>query len=208
MTASRQGLQCPAPPASDLAGFPTDWLGHKRHIWRVALEERNPWYFGNGRNRFDLESPLGTCYVAHDPFAALRETIGAGIKTVSQPFIESRRFFRLRVEKTLKVADVTTNKAVPFGVTSEISSTMDYECTQSWARSFADLSLRGVLYELRFSPAGSHGCAIFGPEGSQDGKVEEVLTIGEWAVDRLYADEEIEVARLPSSDEIVILKPD
>jgi hypothetical protein len=142
-----------------------------------------------------------------DELSALREAIGTDTTTLTPAFVEERRLFRLRVAKALQVADVVSNRAVPYGVTNEISSTTDYDCTRSWARAFEGLTMGGVQYRLRFSPSGSVGYAIFGPAGAHDFDVEEVLPIGERALNELYAEDEIEVRRLPRSDEIVIVEP-
>lgn len=151
---------------------------------------------------------MGTCYVAGDMLGALREVIGARIKTVEPSFVEERHFVEVRVEKSVKSADTKSNKAVPYGVTNELStSPSPYDCPQSWARAFAALGYRGVSYWLRFSPSPSIGYAIFDQEGAHDYPIKRSVPISEAILNRLYIDDEVQIVRIPRSNEIVIVEP-
>ncbi|MGN6634758.1 MAG: RES domain-containing protein, partial [Oryzihumus sp.] len=65
-------------PRTRLAGFPAYRLDPRTVLCRAHLAANGPWWFSHdGGGRFDLPAPRGTCYLATDPAAAVRERLGA-----------------------------------------------------------------------------------------------------------------------------------
>jgi hypothetical protein len=134
----------------------------------------DPWYFSSdGGGRFDLDSPLGTCYLASDKVGALREVLGpdyvAG-SVVAQVFFDQRRIWEATPTTmgwTQGIADLLDDRWDGLGLTNELFTTSDYPATHSWARCFQVTGWDGLRVRLRhlLSPDRA-GTALFGPEGA------------------------------------------
>ena len=68
--------------------------------------------------------------------------------------------------RDLHIADATSNAAIRFGVTSEISTTSDYDLTQRWAYALHSAGFDGIRYWARHEVAHVHACiAVFAQGG-------------------------------------------
>jgi hypothetical protein len=160
------------PPSGSLEGFP-GWTLRRTHIlYRAHKADANPWWFSSdGSGRFDLRWPYGTCYLASDAEAAVRERWGQRLLAlgyVPRRLAEDTELSELGAPKGDRVADLCAAAAAGFGVTREIGATGRYDITQAWAKAFGPSGARlpGVRYQPRFS-TDSRGWALglFGDAG-------------------------------------------
>ncbi len=203
---TRQRVTLGAPPGDGLAGFPRLHVDAAQPVYRIVRGGRGPWWFSSsGEGRFDLSAPLGTCYLALDPFSALLDVIGPDVCAglVSTAFFEERRVRELRLPRAHAFADVADRGSVAFGVTGELHTVTPYALPQRWARAFADAGFDGVRYRLRHDPAASpDGLAVFGPAGEQAWARGRERRIGRAIVDRLRRECGVRVAPVPHSSEL------
>ncbi|MCQ4122783.1 RES family NAD+ phosphorylase [Rhodococcus tibetensis] len=131
-----------------------------------------PWWFGTTLGgRFDLPGPDGTCYTAESELITLLETWG-GIQLIPSTEIAQRAISALAVHRELHVADATSNAAIQFGITSEISTTADYALTQQWAQALRAAGFDGIRYWARHEMTHVDAClALFAPSGDQTSTV-------------------------------------
>jgi hypothetical protein len=168
----RRRLQLRTPRGS-LAGFP-EWVLRPDRIWyRAHKAAAAPWWFSSdGSGRFDLRQPHGTCYLASDAEAAVRERWGEDLLAfgyVPVGLAERTEVSELRVRKGGRVADLCAGDAADFGVTREISTTGRYDITQAWANALGPLGegLLGVRYQPRLSSdSRSWALGLFGDSGA------------------------------------------
>lgn len=157
-----------APPSSDRlkAGFPSRTIRAGTKLYRTHRAELGPWWFnGNGYGRFDLTPPAGTCYGAESEVIAVLEK-WAGICLIPRTEVTRHMMSTLVVDRDVRVADVTSNAAISFGVTSEISTTADYDLTQQWANALRAAGFGGVRYWARHELTHRKACvALFGMHG-------------------------------------------
>jgi hypothetical protein len=121
------------------------------------------WFSHSGEGRFDLAAPLGTCYVAESAVVTLLATWG-GLQVVPDYVVARRDSSQLRLGDGVTVADLTSNLAVQYGVTSEVFTTTDHGLTQLWASALKQAGFGGIRYWARHDVAHTAGClALFGP---------------------------------------------
>jgi hypothetical protein len=162
-------------PRGSLAGFPSWTLRPDRALYRAHRTGAAPWWFSSdGSGRFDLPGPYGTCYLASDAEAAVRERWGEELLAlgyVSRTLAQGTELSELRVPKGTRLADLCAAAAAGFGLTREIGTTGRYDISQAWARALGPQGsrLRGVRYQPRLS-TDSQGWAVglFGPAGTAD----------------------------------------
>ena len=113
---------------------------------------------------------MGTCYFADQPEGCFLEVFKDFSAGVPKTEIQIRHLARVELERSLSIADCTSEKARAWGITAEIHSSPDYTRTQAWATAFARSGFDGICYYLRHDPA-QHllGIALFGPAGSPSG---------------------------------------
>ena len=160
MSRRRSALADPPTASGELSRLPRRNLREGTELVSVVRKGRGPWWFGNGGGgRFDLEAPQGTCYLALDLEGAVLEVLGPSRSgaVVSETFFQEREIRRLALPSKRSVANVTSDRAAGFGITLELSTTLDYDLTRAWARAWLRCGLEGVLYWLRHSPAGGPG---------------------------------------------------
>jgi hypothetical protein len=144
-------------PRGNLAGFPSWTLRPDRALYRAHRAGVSPWWFsGDGSGRFDLSGSHGTCYLASDAEAAVRERWGEellALGCVSRTLAHGTEVSELRVPKAARLADLCAAGAADFGVTREIGTTGRYEICQAWAKALGPggSGLLGVRYQPRFS---------------------------------------------------------
>lgn len=183
----------PKPAAELAAGFPraTDLNGpwYRAHSDRHLSEpDRGCWWFASytppatGSGRFDLASPNGTCYLADDVEAAVRERLGSkwGTRRYLTP-VALRGTVVSEVTPGVSVASVadTDNKNAVGFVTRELASGAPYNLTQRHAAAFHAAGFAGLLYRPRFTPGAVRALAVFGQEGPPN-PIRPATEVADW----------------------------
>lgn len=159
-------------PPSDalLVGFPRTTLKPTKKLYRSHRRENGPWWFSYEESgRFDLSAPHGTCYLADDATAALREGLGRAAVSgvVDAAELEDRVVSTLVVAEPMSLADTTSARAANHGMTKEISTDTPYSRTQEWAAAWFLKGFLGIRYAGRFSTSHTSRCfALFGRAGA------------------------------------------
>jgi hypothetical protein len=138
-----------------------------RQLFRVCRQNNATWWFSSdGSGRFDLEAPEGTCYLASDSYAAIREASRLGpvtprwcaereIRTAAPPDPEAR------------LAATTWKAAGRFGITNELIATVPYDLSRRWASAFRAQGFDGIRHQLRHDQRPrAGGISLFGPAGA------------------------------------------
>ncbi|MDJ0420776.1 MULTISPECIES: RES domain-containing protein [Rhodococcus] len=95
-----------------------------------------------------------------------------GIQLIPSPEIAQRVISAVVVNRELHLADATSNAAIGFGMTSEISTTTDYALTQQWPQALHAAGFDGIRYWARDEMTHVHACvALFAPSGDQTSTV-------------------------------------
>lgn len=170
---SRRRPALGSPP--DVSGFPRSRLRTDHLLYRAHTVGKSPWWFSSDLSgRFDLLPPNGTCYLATDVMAALRERFGHDlVRQGVVTFDAAARTVvsRVRVPSARWLANTCSVRASSFvGLTREISTCPDYELPQAWAAAFFATGRHGgVRYQTRFSTgAGANAVALFDDAGQRD----------------------------------------
>jgi hypothetical protein len=160
----------PPDPTRSYHSFPCRLLRAGAVLYRAHA--RGPWWFcSQGDCRFDLPAPDGTCYLATDAGAAVREKVGPALAAtglVPASVLAGVLVSRLSVPEPMQLANPATPTAANrFGMTREID-TAPYPLAQEWARAWRRAGFHGVRYGTRFTPAARPtGVALFGPAGER-----------------------------------------
>jgi RES domain len=164
------------PPSGSLEGFPVRAVVRGSTLHRAHAATRGPWWFGHdGAGRFDLPAPRGTCYLATDAVAALRERLGPVLgvaAAVPETLVADVVVSALPVPRTWSVADLQVRAAGAHGVTRELETMVPYAVPQAWARALDRLGHDGVAYGPRFTPGDGSAVAVFGEAGARDWPVD------------------------------------
>ena len=184
MADRRTLAQQPPDPDIDYTGFPAHTSGvdrawYRSHTDRPSRTDRGVWWFASSpesaaspaSGRFDLPEPEGTCYLAETQAASVNELIGPDVAArgwVEAALVTGRVVSRVQLPHATRAANVSVSKASAFRVTSELTSTGDYDLTQDWARTFRQAGFDGIRYALRFTPGKARGLALFGGAGAPD----------------------------------------
>jgi RES domain-containing protein len=157
-------LAQPPPPAQLKSAFPSRDYPAGATVFRSHRHGLEPrWFSHSGVGRFDLAAPDGTCYVAESEVVTLLETWG-GLTVVPSYIAAERDSSHLSLGNGMTVADLTSNLAVQYGITSEIFTTTDYGLSQLWASAFRRAGFGGIRYWARHDLAHTAAClAVFGP---------------------------------------------
>ncbi len=169
MTRDRQTQHLGEPPdPEDLKRFPSSRLTPAKAIYRLHRRTRRPWYFSSsGAGPFDLAGPDGTCYAAFDPAVAFIEVF-YGFRIVPTEELVDMVVSTMEAPSALRLADCTSPRAVAYGVTSELNTTVDYALTQRWAAALREAGFDGVRYWARHDPGRGPAVALFGPAGQSE----------------------------------------
>lgn len=148
----------------DLTGFPAS--GPPRRLVRVCRVGLEPWWFSSdGSGRFDFEPPYGTCYLATDGYAAIREASRLG--PVSTEWVAARELRRVSPpDAKARLAATTRQAAGRYGVTTELVTVIPDDLPRRWAAAFGKHGFDGIRHQLRHDQrARPSGVALFGPAG-------------------------------------------
>jgi len=162
----------------DLIGFPA--VGPPKRMVRVCQAGQDTWWFSaDGSGRFDLAPPQGTCYLATDAYAAIRE--GTRLGPVSTVWVEARELREVAPpDPNARLAATTRQAAGRYGVTSELSTVVPYDLPRRWAAAFHAHGFDGIRHQLRHDQrARPSGIALFGSIGarSQDNGRQTTLSV-------------------------------
>lgn len=156
-----------AQPPSDLTDFPTACCSG---IWFRARSTGlgSWWYAHDGKGRFDLTPPNGTCYLGSRVEVAVRERLGETL--VAAGFIsavEADRMVVAQLRLETVAADTTDQTATHYGITRELGTMTPYALPQQWAAALHAAGHPGLRYWLRFSVGGDlYAVGLFGPAGA------------------------------------------
>lgn len=169
---SRQRVGLRSPKPGDAEAVPRVVRGGP---WHRCVDQRHeqPWWFstrtGNtDPGRFDLESPLGTCYLAASPVAAILEVCADPDADDPPPpttrMIAALRVWSGRLDDGSRLAD-TTVASTP-RLTVELSTVVPYDLPHEWADALNANGASGLIYTARFGS--DDALALYGPKGSPD----------------------------------------
>lgn len=149
----------------DLTGFPA--VAPPKRMVRVCQAVQATWWFSaDGSGRFDLTAPQGTCYLATDAYAAIREATRLG--PVSSLWVEARELREVAPpDPDARLAATTRQAAGRYGVTSELATVVPYDLPRRWAAAFYAHGFDGIRHQLRHDQrARPSGIALFGSTGA------------------------------------------
>ena len=151
-----------------LARFPLSTLRGDREIFRIHRSGRDPWWFSvDGSGRFDpVGSGMGACYFAGQPLVAWIEVFRKRM-LLAEDEVRARSLYSVRLGRDLRLADVTSRRALQFGITASLGSGEEYTGSHAFAAEAVAAGFAGVRYLVRHDPAQkSFGYALFGEPGT------------------------------------------
>ena len=138
---------------------------------RIVRSGALPWCFSSdGAGRFDLDPPLGTCYLAEDELTALIDVLGPDLAggVVAAASLDARRLRTLRLPAATVAADATSRRALGFGVTAELGTTLPYDLSRRWAGALHVAGFGAIRWWPRHDPArAGRAVALFGRAGER-----------------------------------------
>lgn len=152
-----------------LARFPRRTLRADRVVHRIHRAASDPWWFSaDGSGRFDPVgvAGIGACYLAEHPLGAWVEVFRKAL-LISEAEVANRAPTATTVGRPLRLADLTSRRALGFGVTASLGAEERYERSQAFAAEAASAGFDGVRYLVRHDPSQRlYGIALFGPPGA------------------------------------------
>lgn len=171
-------------------GFPRRTLRGDRTIHRIHRSAGNPWWFSStGEGRFDpVGTGMGACYLAEAPLGAWVEVFRKR-QLLAEAEIAQRSLLAVALKRDLRLADITSRRALSFGITASLGADERYENSQAFAVQALQDGFDGVYYLLRHDPAQKlHGLALFAQAGAPDPE-DPRWPAGSWAIpDALISD--------------------
>lgn len=154
-----------------LARFPRRTLRGDVELYRIHRRERGPWWFSSdGAGRFDpVGTGVGACYLAARPLGAWVEVFRKEMQ-LSERAVGDRALFTVALGTDLRLADLTSRRALQFGVTASLGAAEDYTGSHRFAARALEAGFAGVRYFVRHDPAQKlYGVALFGDPGESAG---------------------------------------
>lgn len=88
---------------------------------------------------------------------------------IAESEVGARELQAVTLGRDLRLANITSQRALRFGVTASLGADQQYADSQGFAAEAAQAGYDGVLYFVRHDPAQRlYGVALFGPEGQPD----------------------------------------
>lgn len=170
---TRESVALGDPQGKDLSALPCHVPEPDRPAYRVHRLGLSPWWYAHDDGgRFNLSSPHGTCYLAENETAAVREVAGeslVGLGVITADFADARAVSALRLPGSPRLADLTSSAAADAGITREICTCVPYDQPRTWARAIFASSFDGIRYFARFSTgAADIALAHFGLSGQAE----------------------------------------
>jgi hypothetical protein len=156
-----------------LERFPKRTLRADREIYRIhrlqRLSGNTGWWFSfDGTGRFDpVGTGKGSCYFAERPLGAWVEVYRRQM-LLAEAAVRDRWLMSVRVGRDLRLADLTSRRALQFGVTASLGANEQYGDSHVFAADALGAGFAGIRYLLRLDPAQKlYGIALFGEAGEQ-----------------------------------------
>jgi hypothetical protein len=144
--------------------FPRRTLRGDAELFRIHRRDRGAWWFSaDGSGRFDpVGTGLGACYLTMDPLGAwvevFRETL-----LIDRAELRARALTRVALGRALRLADLTSRRALGFGVTASLGADRRYDASHKFAADAVAAGFDGIRYLVRHDPAQKlYGIALFG----------------------------------------------
>jgi hypothetical protein len=156
-----------------LERFPQRTLRGDREIYRIhrlrRISGNTGWWFSfDGRGGFDpVGTGKGSCYFAERPLGGWVEVYRRQM-LLAESAVTDRWLMSVRVGRDLRLADLTSRRALGFGVTASLGADEQYDASQAFAADALGAGFAGVRYLVRHDPAQKlYGIALFGEAGEQ-----------------------------------------
>jgi RES domain-containing protein len=152
----------------NLTGFPRRTLRGDRTLHRIHRTASGPWWFSStGSGRFDpVGTGSGACYVAEAPLGAWVEVFRKRM-LLAEAEVRQRSLLSVQLGRDVRLANLTSRRALAFGVTASLGADEHYDESQAFAVSAVHAGFGGIRYLLRHDPAQHlYGVALFGDAGS------------------------------------------
>jgi RES domain len=153
-----------------LKGFPRRTLRGDRTIYRIHKSPTTPWWFSSaGDRRFDpVGTSMGACYLAEAPLGAWVEVFRKR-QLLPEAEIAHRSLLTVTLRRDLRLADITSRRALSFGITASLGANEQYDDSQTFAVQALEDGFDGVRYLVRHDPAQKlYGLALFSQAGAPD----------------------------------------
>lgn len=150
-----------------LTRFPRRTLRGDAEIYRIHGSTNSPWWFSaDGSGRFDpVGTGQGACYFAERPIGAWVEVFRKRM-LLAEDDVLKRSIYSTQLGSDLRLADVTSRRALQFGITASIGANEEYSESHSFAVDAATAGFDGIRYLVRHDPAQKlYGVALFGEAG-------------------------------------------
>lgn len=149
-------------------GFPQRNLRGAREIYRIHRADKRPWWFSSdGSGRFDpVGTGRGACHLAELPLGAWVEVFRRRM-LLAEAEVRGRALLSVKLGRDLKLADLTSRRALQFGVTASLGANEAYADSQAFAVNAVEAGFAGVRYLVRHDPAQQlYGIALFSEAGA------------------------------------------
>jgi hypothetical protein len=135
---------------TDLRRFPRHTLRGDRPLYRIHRYDKHPWWFSsNGKQRFDpVGTGQGACYLGYTALAAFIEVFRIGM-LIAEDDLNKRLLHTVTLGRDLKLADLTSRRALEFEVTASLGANPLYDESQEFARRAIAAGFDGVRYWAR-----------------------------------------------------------
>lgn len=146
-----------------------------RTVGPDGARQSSPWWFASvpddadAGGRFDLSTPMGTCYVATRPVGAVLEGLQAHLTSLPIEELRVRRLVRVLAPADAPLAARLTSRrlAGAHGVTVALWAGGDRALTQRWALAFRRDGWWALYGGLQHDPSGRlRGYALFDHSGA------------------------------------------
>jgi hypothetical protein len=144
-------------PRRPLRGDRTLHRIHRESVW---------WFSSDGSGRFDpVRTGKGVCHWAERPLGAWIEVFRKRM-LLSEAEVDGRSLCSVALGRDVRLADLTSRKALSFGVTASLGANEDYGPSQAFAAQAVQAGFDGIRYLVRHDPAQRlYGVALFGDAG-------------------------------------------
>lgn len=153
-----------------LERFPRRTLRGDRTIYRLHRSETGAWWFSSdGRGRFDpVGTDQGACYLAEQPLGAWVEVFRKRT-LLAEAEVRERRLLSVQIGRDLRLADLTSRRALAFGYTASLGANEDYTESQAFAAAAVRAGFDGIRYWVRHDPRQQlYGLALYASAGAAD----------------------------------------
>jgi len=150
-----------------LRRFPQRTLRGDRQIHRIHRADTSGWWFStDGSGRFDpVGAGKGACYFAEEPLGAWVEVFRRQM-LLRDVALDERALLSVALGHDVRLADLTSRRALQFGITASLGADPDYSSGQAFAVEALRAGFGGIRYFVRHDPAQKlFGIALFGDAG-------------------------------------------